>query len=423
MKILWFINTSSLYNKKSDKLGGGWIESLELLLKESNEIDLAVSFFHKTDHQKIKKNNTTYYPILRKSAKKKPIKTVLNNYLAKENEKQYLTQMLNVVDDFNPDVIHIFGTEEVFSVVQNYTQKPVVIQIQGLMNPCFNNYFPPGISQIDFILNLNYFKQNLIGSSPFFAHKKFKAKAIRESKFLKESKYVMGRTHWDKNTLSLLAPNALYFHVDEVLRPHFYKPLKINHFKNKTIIILSTLSPITYKGLDVVLKTANLLNVNRSISFLWKVIGVEKNNKLAEFFEKKLNILYTENNVIFLGKQSSDEISKLISKADLFVHPSYIDNSPNSVCEAQILELPVIACNVGGVSSIVEHDKTGILVPSNGVHEIACNIRDYNNSPEKYFTLAKNGKVSATKRHNKMLIKNKLLTTYQNIINNAKSNF
>ena len=51
--------------------------------------------------------------------------------------------MLKVICDFNPDIIHVFGTEEVFSLIQNHTNIPVVIQIQGLMNPCFNNYFSP----------------------------------------------------------------------------------------------------------------------------------------------------------------------------------------------------------------------------------------------------------------------------------------
>ena len=48
-----------------------------------------------------------------------------------------------------------------------------------------------------------------------------------------------------------------------------------------------------------------------------------------------------------------------------FFHPSYIENSPNSVCEAQILGLPVIACNVGGLSTIISHNHSGILIPSN----------------------------------------------------------
>jgi glycosyltransferase involved in cell wall biosynthesis len=420
MKILWFTNTSSLYKESSKNFGGGWIDSLEMLLKESTEINLAIAFFHKTDYQKLNKNNTTYYPILRKSGKKSPIKSVLNNYLGKEeHENQYLPEMLKVIDDFNPDVIHVFGTEEVFSVIQYHTKKPVIIQIQGLMNPCFNNYFPPGISQNDFILNFKYLKQNLIGSSPYFNYKKFKVKAKRESKILKESKYLIGRTAWDKKVVSLFAPKAHYFHVDEALRSIFYNTQTKNHVKNQTITILSTLSAVTYKGLDVILKTANILKANSDVSFEWNVVGVEYNNLLVNFFERKLNLNCRENNIKFLGMQSSNEISELILNSDLYIHPSYIDNSPNSVCEAQIMGLPIIACDVGGVSSIIENNKTGVLVPSNGTYEIACKIKDYNDKPASFFVLAKNGRLIAMNRHDKKLIKIELINCYKYLKDNA----
>ena len=63
MKILWFTNTSSLYNKDSNIYGGGWIGSLESLINRTKDLNLAISFFHKTDHKKLINKNTTYYPI------------------------------------------------------------------------------------------------------------------------------------------------------------------------------------------------------------------------------------------------------------------------------------------------------------------------------------------------------------------------
>ena len=420
MKILWFTNTSSLYNKDSNFYGGGWIDSLESLINESKELNLAVSFFHKTDNKKFINKNTTYYPILRQSAKKTPIKSLLKNYTGKGDDENFIKDMLKVINDFKPNIIHVFGTEEVFSTIQNHTDIPVVIQIQGLMNPCFNNYFPPGVSQKDFLLSFKYFRKNLIGASPYFTYKKFIDKAKRESEILSKSKYLIGRTSWDKKVSLLLAPNAKYFHIDEVLRPSFYKSNQASKLTNKKIIILSTLSEITYKGLDVILKTANLLKTTSNVNFIWKVIGVKDDGLLLNFFEKKYKISFKESSVIFLANKNSSEITKLMSSADLYIHTSYIDNSPNSVCEAQILTLPIIACNVGGVSSIIKDNLTGILVPSNGIYEIAQSIIDYYTSPKKFFNLAINGKKVADKRHNKMIIKEQLINTYNYILNNAK---
>ena len=101
----------------------------------------------------------------------------------------------------------------------------------------------------------------------------------------------MGRTHWDKLVVKLYNPNVQYFHVDEVLRPAFYNISPIVKFKrNKQFKIISTLSETVYKGIDVVLKTAKLLQECANIDFTWEIIGVEKNSKLLKHFEQTENI-------------------------------------------------------------------------------------------------------------------------------------
>ena len=43
-------------------------------------------------------------------------------------------------------------------------------------------------------------------------------------------------------------------------------------------------------------------------------------------------------------------------QSNIFVQPSVIGNSPNSLMEAVFLNVPSVAANVGGVSSDVEGD-------------------------------------------------------------------
>ncbi len=64
MKILWFTDTPSLYKKNTKGYnGGGWIESLEQIIAQQKDIELAVSFFHSDDCFKSKQGRSTYYPI------------------------------------------------------------------------------------------------------------------------------------------------------------------------------------------------------------------------------------------------------------------------------------------------------------------------------------------------------------------------
>ncbi|WP_281637495.1 glycosyltransferase family 4 protein [Flavobacterium marginilacus] len=417
MRILWFTNTPSLYDQgKHSYHGGGWIESLEELLQKDKSIELAVSFFHRADQHKLIKEETTYYPILRESGRKNLLNFIVNKRSGKlESEHIIIPKLLDVIDDFRPDVIHVFGTEEIFSSVQTYTKIPVVIHLQGLLNPYVNAYFPSGHNSLSFLFSPFFSLMNIIGLGNLSGYKRFKNQATREAVCLRRAKYVMGRTEWDKRVAKIYNPDISYFHVDEVLRSHFYNNKNERKTQRSKIIIVSTLSPTIYKGIDVILKTANLLKNETKIDFEWSIIGLNDDDKLLKYFISSTKIEPEKVNLKFIGKKTPDELKEILLQTSIFIHPSYIDNSPNSVCEAQIMGVPVIACNVGGISSLIDHKETGILVPSNGVFEIVSWVVQLSRDQELLNLLSQNGKFKAQLRHNQIKIIEELISVYKTI--------
>lgn len=418
MRILWFTNTASKYDQgKHFYNGGGWIESLEELLNKQEGVELAVSFFHNDAKEKEKKGETTYYPIFTKSSKKAPIRRIINGLLGNlETEKVIIPKLLKVVDDFKPDLIQIFGTEGVFAMIQKHTNVPVVIHMQGLINPYLNTYFPQNHSVNSFFFSKYFFFKNLTGSGIYSSFLRFQNQAKREKEHFSVAKYLMGRTKWDQSISQIFAPNAYYFHIEEVLRPIFYNNIKTTYELKDTITIVSTLSATVYKGIDVVLKTANLLKEQTNIKFIWNVIGLREDESLLKYFSNELKINPNDVNIKFLGKKNPESLCSLLMESDLFIHPSYIDNSPNSVCEAQMLGIPVIACNVGGLSTIITHNETGFLIPANGVFELAHEILNYNQFPNHYFEIGVNARKKALMRHNKDKIVQDLIESYIKIV-------
>lgn len=418
MKILFFIEKSTLYDDyENSYFGCGWAESLQLLLEKENGIELSVAFFHTIDGKKSVRNDVTYYPITRSENKNNPFKKLVNNWIGNAEVQNLQTEIDKILLDANPDIIHVFGTEGAFSTLNTYTNIPVVFHLQGLINPYLNTYLPINQSKYSFYFNSNYFINNFIGNSPAFELKRFKNQSKREVNVLKSVKYVMGRTDWDKTVVKLFNSKVHYFHVDEVLRSVFYEEISSNFKeKNNVLHIVSTLSPTVYKGIDVVLKTAKVLKELMNINFQWEIIGLDSNSKLLKHFEKSEKIKHSEVNIICTGRKSPEQLLESLQKADVYVHPSYIDNSPNSLCEAQIVGLPVIACNVGGVYSLVEHGYTGFLVPSNGVFEIINYLKILNEDVNLRNTIGQQAKISATKRHNRDAILQHLLSVYKVII-------
>jgi len=96
----------------------------------------------------------------------------------------------------------------------------------------------------------------------------------------------------------------------------------------------------------------------------------------------------------------------------MYVHPSYIDNSPNSVCEAQLLGAAVVATSVGGVPSLIDDGQTGFLVHSGRPDEIAERIVALYRNKALLRKVGRQGREVAMKRHDRAKIVSDLMDVY-----------
>ncbi|MFV0469135.1 MAG: glycosyltransferase family 4 protein [Dysgonomonas sp.] len=389
MKLLWFTNTPSLFEiQEGGYNGGGWITSLEREMSQIENIELAVAFLY-PEEKKVVKGNVAYYLIHTKSSILSKIQFYIDYETYRQNE---IKSYLKVIHDFKPDVIHIFGSESTFGLVREYTDIPIVLHIQGIMNPYLNTCDLPGIGKYEFLkyLKIKEYKSHYLNT--LF----FKRGAVNEQKIFSLCHNFMGRTQWDKNVANLLSfQKAHYFHCDEILRPPFYTASAWNFEEHALFKIVTTISKTDYKGFDLILKTARLLKTNFNLNFEWNVYGIGE----YSFWEKKLKIKALDVDVFLKGVIDADQLVLSLRDANVFVHPSYIDNSPNSICEAQMIGVPVISTNVGGISSLIDNDETGILVPANDPYSLACKIMDLEENDQKAIHLGTNARRVAQKRH------------------------
>lgn len=68
--------------------------------------------------------------------------------------------------------------------------------------------------------------------------------------------------------------------------------------------------------------------------------------------------------VTFLGQVQPDEMPRLYEQADIYINASLIDNMPTSLIEAFASGTPVVTSAAGGIPKIVDHERTGLIVPS-----------------------------------------------------------
>lgn len=92
----------------------------------------------------------------------------------------------------------------------------------------------------------------------------------------------------------------------------------------------------------------------------------------------------------FPGWVKNEDKDKLFRESNLFLLPSYSEGMPMSVLEAMGYGLPIVASNVGGVSTIVKDNVNGFVINPGNIEEFSQRIIEIliNKDIKKKFSLA-----------------------------------
>ncbi len=134
----------------------------------------------------------------------------------------------------------------------------------------------------------------------------------------------------------------------------------------------------------------------------------------GKYLNKLVKKLGIEDSILYTGPMNAEQMCNQYLKCNVFVCPSSIENSPNSVAEAQILGTPLVASYTGGTPDMISHGKDGYLYRFEEVEMLAdliCNIFDH----KECWQLSENEIATATERHNKSLIIETLKNLYNKI--------
>ena len=152
-----------------------------------------------------------------------------------------------------------------------------------------------------------------------------------------------------------------------------------------------------------------------NIDFVWNVFG----NVDPCFFEKVTGLRHEDLNIHLCGVASAEQLCHKICQSSVYFQPSYIENSPNSVCEAQILGVTPIATNVGGTSSIIENGQTGVLVQPGEPYYAAYQIVKLMKNEDLNRKIGENAQIVALKRHDRTVIVDDLIKLYRRLIKDS----
>jgi glycosyltransferase involved in cell wall biosynthesis len=248
-----------------------------------------------------------------------------------------------------------------------------------------------------------------------------------EQEILGRAKFIFGRTDWDRRITAALAPQAEYFHVDEVIRAGFYglewaregRGLGGTVADRRVPVFFTTSSPSIYKGFETIIDTARIL-AGMGVTFEWLVAGLKAEQPLVRLTMKDRKVTdLAALNIRLLGTLGEKEVAERLLNCDAYIQVSHIENSPNSVCEAMLAGVPVVASFAGGTGSLLKDGVHGALVQDGDPYALAGAMQEVISQPATYAAMAAEGRKAAQRRHNPPVIVAAMIGRYGEIIHKS----
>ncbi|MHC3129993.1 MAG: glycosyltransferase family 4 protein [Candidatus Bathyarchaeota archaeon] len=118
----------------------------------------------------------------------------------------------------------------------------------------------------------------------------------------------------------------------------------------------------------------------------------------------------------FTGFASDQEVIDLMTSADVLVVPSVYEPFGIVALEGMATGVPVVASKVGGLSEVIEHDRTGLFVYPRSPESIAWGIDQVLSDPDHAKWLTENAKEKLHKAYSWEAVAMKTVEVYRKVV-------
>lgn len=412
MKILWFSNCI-LSNKASSS--GTWLSAMADLL-----IDNGVELYNITAGSKTNDIENIVYRNVRQWIL--PKFKLINGI----PDKLSIEQILDIVDAVAPELIHIWGLENYWSLLytHGYLKGKVLLEIQGVRGSCAEVCYG-GLTTIELVKCIGT-KEMLLPKASLFSEK---LRHLRhgeiEKSVLSSFKYISTQSDWTRSRIRpYLNKNAIVFSTERSVRKEFLSSERWKNPNNESpILITVSASPSPLKGIHFLLKSVAILKREFPGIKLY-IIGnfilnapYSKQPGYYKFLKRMLRTNDIEENVIFTGPLVASEMVSLMKNADVFVQPTFVESYSLSFAEAMSIGLPAVASFAGALPCLAAHKESALFYSPMDYHLCADCIKQLFCDKDLSEKISNNAFSIARKRNNPERVVNIQLEIYNQIIN------
>lgn len=118
----------------------------------------------------------------------------------------------------------------------------------------------------------------------------------------------------------------------------------------------------------------------------------------------------------FTGFIPDSELVALMKSADVLVVPSIYEPFGIVALEGMAAGVPVVASQVGGLTEVIEHDRTGIVVYTRNPHSVAWGVNRVLSDPDHAEWLVRNAKETVQKTYSWEAIAKRTVKVYKEVV-------
>tara|TARA_Y100000992_G_C21057899_1_gene392725 strand:- start:71 stop:682 length:612 start_codon:yes stop_codon:yes gene_type:complete len=185
-----------------------------------------------------------------------------------------------------------------------------------------------------------------------------------------------------------------------------------NRIKEKFVV--GTIKSIEdYNGIDCLIDSANIVINDFKKDILFIIVG---NGSLKKDMEEKVKMLNLDDKIKFIGFVEHEDVKKYYDMLSIFVAVSTRESFGVSVLEAAALEIPSITSNIGGLTEVNLHNKTGLVIEPDRPLQLAKSIIKLYEDNGLRKNLGANARKMVVKKFNWDESIKKMLKVYKNAI-------
>lgn len=415
MRVLWTVNL--IPAAPAESLGlraevlGGWVEAMAAELRKDDGVALAIAC--KTEREEpfqIDIGGICYYSL---------------NYTPGADKGGPRKRCEEIIRDFEPDLIHIEGTEFPHAgVMMEAGEKagiPAAVSLQGILNGQYDHQC--GHLPID---DMMWRPKTAVSAWLLHLRKTrwYRPRMKPERELLSKARYFLGRTTWDRAHAYFLNPQARYFHCDRNLREPFYHTQWAPETMERHSIYVGS-GYYALKGLHFAVRAVALLCREYPDIRLY-VAGEppysEKDRRplvkrgYGLYLKGLIRELGVEKRIVFTGPLQADEVAERLARVNAYVLCSVGENSPNTLGEAMMVGTPCVASYVGGAPDMVADGEEALVYRDDDPVMLAWCVKRIFDSDELAESLSKNARARASKTHDPQKNAAALYRAYQDIL-------